>query len=135
MTTPTQAPGLLTALRGHQCIRLTTFRKTGVPVSTPVWFAVEGDRIYLFSLAGAGKLKRIRNNPSVKVAPSDFQGRPLGPEFEASAHILPETQEKVVDPIMGRKYGWQLAMLKLVYRLQGAKRVFIEIQPAEIWPK
>lgn len=131
MTAPTQTPGLLTALRGRQCIRLTTFRKTGVPVSTPVWFAVKGDRIYLFSLAGAGKLKRIRNNPSVKVAPSDFQGRPLGPEFEASAHILPETQEKVVDSIMGRKYGWQLAMLKLFYRWRGTKRVFVEIQPTE----
>ena len=92
---------------------------------------MERDRIYLFSLAGAGKLKRIRNNPSVKVAPSDFQGRPLGPEFEASAHILPETEEKTVDSIMGHKYGWQLAMLKLMYRLQGAKRVFVEIQPGE----
>lgn len=128
MATPTQTSGLLTALRGQQYIRLTTFRKSGVPVSTPVWFVVEGDRIYLFSLASAGKLKRIRNNPGVKVAPSDFQGRALGPEFDASARILPGTQEKAVDSILGRKYGWQLAMLKLMYRLQGAKRVFVEIQ-------
>jgi PPOX class probable F420-dependent enzyme len=131
MTTPTQTPGLLAVLGGRQYIRLTTFRKTGVPVSTPVWFAVEGGKIYMFTLAGAGKLKRLRHTSSVKVAPCDYRGNLLGPEFDASAHILPETQEKAADLALGRKYGWQLAALKLMYRLQGAKRVFVEIQPGE----
>ncbi len=84
----------------------------------------------MFSLAGAGKLKRLRNNASVKVAPCDYRGNLLGPEFEATARILPEAQGQWVDRIMGYKYGWQLAMLKLLYRWRDTKRIFIEIQPA-----
>ncbi|MGZ4817754.1 MAG: PPOX class F420-dependent oxidoreductase [Terriglobales bacterium] len=74
-------------LRGHKYIDLVTFRKTGVGVHTPVWFAEGGGRLYIFSNSKAGKLKRIRNNASVEIAPSTMRGHPLGPYVPATARI------------------------------------------------
>ena len=55
-------------------LNLETYRKTGQPVATPLWFAVDRGVIYAYSLATAGKVKRIRNNPKVRIAPCDGAG-------------------------------------------------------------
>jgi Pyridoxamine 5'-phosphate oxidase. len=74
---------LFAPLAGHQYMNLTTFRKNGQPVPTPVWFAQEGDRIYVVTQAASGKVKRIRANPRVQLTPSDARGKPLGATIEA----------------------------------------------------
>jgi PPOX class probable F420-dependent enzyme len=56
-------------LQGHQFMSLITFRKNGEPVSTVVWFAQEADKLYVLTAADAGKVKRIRQNAQVEVAP------------------------------------------------------------------
>jgi hypothetical protein len=130
MSLSAQSSGLLTALRGHRYMQLTTFRRTGAPVVTPVWFVMNDHAIFLYTRASAGKLKRIHNNPKVKIAPSDSRGNPLGAEYDGLAQILPESAGKMIDQLMGHKYGLQLMALKLVYRLQKVKRVFIQIETA-----
>ena len=80
-------PGDFTHLRGRHYIDLVTFRKTGAGVHTPVWFAEADGRLYIFTRPDAGKMKRIRNNPRVEVAPSTMRGRPLGPHVAATARI------------------------------------------------
>jgi PPOX class probable F420-dependent enzyme len=63
----------------HQTyLHLETYRKTGRPVATPVWFAEDHGTFYLYSLGQAGKVKRIRHNPQVRIVPCDGRGNPTG---------------------------------------------------------
>jgi uncharacterized protein len=70
-------------------VSLTTFRKNGVAVATPIWFAELDGKLYFMSRSDSGKYKRIRNNPKVKVAPCTIRGKITGPEFAATVRILP----------------------------------------------
>jgi PPOX class probable F420-dependent enzyme len=69
-------------------ILLTTYRRDGTPVGTPVHVAVEGDVAYVRTFDPSGKVKRIRNNEDVDVAPSTWRGRPTGEASKARARIL-----------------------------------------------
>ena len=77
MTTVQPAP--FPALRGHQYALLTTFRKSGQPVPTPVWFAEDGGKVYVYTRSDSGKVKRIRAGGRVELAPCDARGTLLGP--------------------------------------------------------
>jgi uncharacterized protein len=68
---------------------LKSFRKSGVAVATPVWFGEEDGKLYVMTRSDLGKTKRIRNNPMVQVAPCTIRGQVTGPEFPATARILP----------------------------------------------
>lgn len=67
---------------------VTTYRRDGTPVPTPVWHAVDGEVVYTTTLADSGKVKRIRNNPRVTIAACDKAGRLTGPEHAGVATIL-----------------------------------------------
>ena len=91
-------------IAGQKYISLTTFRKTGVAVPTPVWFGEDADKLYVMTRSDMGKTKRIRNNPHVKVAPSTIRGKVTGPEFTATARILPLEEHKHARETINRKY-------------------------------
>lgn len=110
-------------LRGRQYIDLVTFRKTGAPVHTPVWFADDGGKLYLFSRRDAGKMKRIRNNPRVEIAPSTMRGRALGPYVPANAHIAAD--QNAARQAIRRKY-W-LARVPWIW---SKDNVYVELLPA-----
>jgi PPOX class probable F420-dependent enzyme len=95
-------------------ISLATFRKTGVAVYTPIWFAEIADRLYFMTNEKLGKVKRIRNNPQVKIAPCTIRGKITGPEFSASARILGPEDSKRVRQAIKDKY-W-LARVPLLWR-------------------
>jgi PPOX class probable F420-dependent enzyme len=78
------------ALAGGRYVRLSTFRKSGAAVPTPVWFARLGENLYVVTGRNTGKVKRIRNNPGVAIAPSDFRGRPKGRDMGAVAGMTDE---------------------------------------------
>lgn len=63
-------------LDGHPYMRMTTYRRSGEPVPTTVWFAIVDGRVYVFTDLHSGKARRIRNNPRVMLTPSNFIGRP-----------------------------------------------------------
>ena len=73
----------LEPLARQNTVLLTTFRRDGTPVGTPVHLVVEGDRAFVRTFDSAGKLKRIRNTPVVEVAPSTIGGTPIGPAIRA----------------------------------------------------
>jgi PPOX class probable F420-dependent enzyme len=106
-------------------ISLATFRKTGVPVYTPIWFAEENDKIYFMTNNKLGKVKRIRNNPQVKIAPCTLRGKIIGPEFAATARILPAENATRVRRAINAKY-W-LARLPLLWRNTDT---YVELTPA-----
>jgi PPOX class probable F420-dependent enzyme len=117
------------ALQGHRYLNLTTFRKNGTPVVTTVWFAQMEESIYVWTAKTSGKVKRIRNNSTVQIAPSTHLGRPCGPGIEGSARLLPVSEQQAAEQVMIQKYGWQKRMFALIWRLQRHEQVYIEITP------
>jgi PPOX class probable F420-dependent enzyme len=111
-------------------LNLVTFRKTGAEVSTPVWFAAWGDKLYAFSQGSSGKVKRLRNSSRARIAPCDVSGKVLGEWRDTSARIIgdPDLVARAYAALR-KKFGWQVALLTLGARLTGAvkKRVYIEI--------
>src|SRR5690349_9404791 len=90
-------------IRAQKYISLMTFRKTGVGVSTPVWFGEQDGKLYVMTLSKSGKAKRIRNNPRVNVAPCTMNGKVTGPEFPATACILPKEQHAAARRTINQK--------------------------------
>jgi uncharacterized protein len=102
-----------TAIAGQKYISLKTFRKNGVGVATPVWFGEEDGKLYVMTRSGMGKTKRVRNNPQVRVAPCTIRGTVTGPEFDATARILPLEEQARARQAINRKY-W-MARIPLVW--------------------
>ncbi|MGQ9889890.1 MAG: PPOX class F420-dependent oxidoreductase [Aggregatilineales bacterium] len=129
----TTQPVTFDVLNGHQFMSLTTFRKTGAAVATPVWFAREGDRLYVMTQSESGKAKRIRNNtPGVTVAPCTSRGKVLGPAARGRARFLEGAEAEHARALLRRKYGLMWQAFNVYYRLSGQGRgvVFLEIVPA-----
>jgi PPOX class probable F420-dependent enzyme len=109
-------------IRGQKYISLTTFRKNGAAVNTPVWFAEQGERLYVKTRSDSGKYKRIRNSPQIKVAACTIRGKITGPEFSATTRMLAIGQWPDAQKALNRKY-W-LARLPFWSK----KNVFVEIE-------
>ncbi len=101
------------SIRGQKYISLTTLRKNGAGVATPVWFGEENGKLYVMTRSDMGKTKRIRNNPQVKVAPCTVRGKVSGAEFAATARLLSPEEHARARQAINRKY-W-LARLPLVW--------------------
>ncbi len=111
-------------------MNLATFRKSGAEVKTPVWFAVLDGKIYLYTAAGAGKAKRLRNSSRARIAPCDIRGNLRGDWRDTSARIV--TDQALVRrayAALQNKYGWQVSLFSLFARLGGKlqTRVYIEV--------
>lgn len=115
-------------LQDQQFMNLTTYRKNGLSVTTPVWFAQEGDRLYVYTQANSGKIKRARNNGKVEVGPCDRVGRPLGPVQSATAQILPPDEGKRADRLITRKYGWLKRVFTLIAAIRRSQPAYLEIR-------
>src|ERR1700761_2445910 len=93
-------------------LNLESFRKSGVGVRTPVWFAQQPGRpvFFIYSEADAGKVKRIRNNPKVRVAPCNFRGALRGEWVEGRARLCDEDEAVHGQELIKQKYG----LLKII---------------------
>ena len=115
----------------NRYMSLATFRKTGAEIATPVWFAAAGGRLYVFTAEQSGKVKRLRNSPRARVAPSDARGRVRGAWLEANARVLTEPRAiESAQAAFQAKYGWQMRVTNLLSRLAGRinHRAWLEIQ-------
>jgi PPOX class probable F420-dependent enzyme len=127
-----------TELRRAKYMSLTTFRKNGEPVVTPVWFAEDAGSLYLFTFPEAGKVKRIRHTARVTVAPCTLNGKVTGPTIEAQARILTDEPAKEhADQTLARKYGltWRIynaatGAMRALRRKPKSERVYVAIEPA-----
>ena len=106
-------------------LNLETYRKTGKPVATPVWLAEANGTLYTYSLANAGKVKRIRNNPNVRIVPCDMRGKPKGEWVEAKARILDERGATLGHNLLIKKYGWMKRIGDVFSKLMQRQRVVI----------
>jgi uncharacterized protein len=122
------AAATLARLKGRKYILLTTFRKSGQPVATLVWFALGGDTLYITTAKDSGKVKRIRNNPQVLIAASTPKGEALGPAVAAVSAILPAAQEEPAARALRRKYGWLYRCFEWFFRLKGQEHIYLAIK-------
>ena len=99
-------------------VSITSYRRNGAGVSTPVWFVSEGDRLLVMTETGSGKVKRIGRNPFVTVASCSARGRLRGRPSPAIAELLPATEVERVKRLMGRKYRFDLIFIRPIRALQ-----------------
>ncbi|CAN5404189.1 PPOX class F420-dependent oxidoreductase [soil metagenome] len=120
MTTETGSKAALLALGEQPFVSLTTFRKTGVPVSTPVWIARYGNFITITTPAESGKVKRLRNNARVELRPCDRMGKvkPGVRPVEGLAEILADDGSvERISAVFARKYRLEYRIFMLIERL------------------
>lgn len=134
MTTPTRptASNPLTALGSSWAIRLTTYRRDGTPVSTPVNVADDGDRVYFRTYEQAGKFKRLRNNPNVEVAPSTWRGEAIGPSMPARVRRLSGAEDARAGQLIDEKHTvFQGFLVRTAHRVKGYTTCHFELLPPE----
>ncbi|MEU9888469.1 PPOX class F420-dependent oxidoreductase [Sphaerisporangium sp. NPDC051011] len=109
-------------------VSLTTFRRDGRSVATPVWFVVDGGELLVLTRPDSGKVKRIRNGGRVLVAPCDGRGRIAegAPSAEATARILDEAGTVHVHDLMARRY-FPVRLADLLDTLRRRRRPLIGI--------
>ncbi|HEV8054675.1 MAG TPA: PPOX class F420-dependent oxidoreductase [Candidatus Limnocylindrales bacterium] len=134
ITTPALAPSghRLRPFITQPTVLLTTFRRDGTPVGTPVSLAVDGDRAFVRTYESSGKFKRLRRNPVVHVAPSTFWGKVTGDGFRGRARLLAGDEATRARGLIERKHPWLHGILvPLGHRLTGKRTVYLEITSLE----
>jgi uncharacterized protein len=101
-------------------LSLTSYRRDGTAVATPVWFVQEGGLLLVQTGADSGKVKRIKRDPSVAVAVCSATGRLKAAPVPARAWLLPDDQTARVERLLAHKYRFDLLILKPLRRLQRA---------------
>src|SRR5215213_5334465 len=107
----------LTARFPGTYLSLVSFKRDGTPVATPLWFVVDGGRLLVITDAHSAKVKRIRRNPEVTVAPCKAGGRLTGEPIAARAEILPSGEVAPAQRLMGRRYRVDRIVILPVYNL------------------
>ena len=120
----------LEAVRDARTILLTTYKRDGTAVETPVSIAFEGDRAFFRSYDQAWKTKRLRNNPHVQVAAATLRGRRTGPDIRARATLLGDEQARIAARALARRHRLLQAMLvPLAHRLMRYQTMHYELRP------
>ena len=120
----------LAELARERYVSLATLRRNGAEVRTPIWFATVDERLWMMTGGDSGKVKRLRNNPRIRVAPSDVRGIVRGPWRDGTARIVDDPRLIAEAHAMLRaKYGWQVTLLDVFSRLSGRirRRVWLEV--------
>ena len=99
---------------------LTTFKRDGTGVTTPVWFVREAGRLLVETDAESYKVRRIRNEPTVSVTLCSARGRLLEAPVPARAEILPDAEIPRVEELMARKYRVEVVFFKPLRAIQRA---------------
>ena len=130
LTEESAVAGDLESLRGQTYAVLVTFRRDGTAVPSPVWLGVDDHgRVYVKTRRDAGKVKRLRRDNRVAIAPSDARGRPTGPAVRGSGRVLPQPEWAHAEETLAAAYG---ASRRISERLLGGPpdaAAYLEITP------
>jgi PPOX class probable F420-dependent enzyme len=127
----------MTAFPTSTYVSLTTFRRTGRPVATPVWAAPDGETLVIWTRAESGKVKRLRHSARVTVAPCDFRGRVDGSAVDGVAGFVADAERAQALVALRRAYGVRFRLGYVASRLwhritrrSGNRHELIRIHPA-----
>ena len=132
----TSSDSAFAALGEEQFLSLTTFRKSGERVSTPMWVAREGDALIMFTPQASGKVKRLRNSPRVELRPCNRMGRVkdgVEPVAGVAEVLTDEVSLEHATGMLRRKYGLGYRVVMGIERLikfGQEKRVILRIARA-----
>jgi hypothetical protein len=123
---------------GRKYLNLETFKKSGDSVKTPVWFAADPSagldssdaRLYIYTIGVSGKVKRIRNNNRVRVAPCNTRGGLLGQWVDARAEIVTGAEADRAMQLLNKKYAPWKQLLDFFARFRPRARAVFLIRPA-----
>jgi PPOX class probable F420-dependent enzyme len=126
------------AFAGQKYLNLESFKKSGDSVKTPVWFAAEPSarldsndaKLYVYTIGAAGKLKRIRNNSRVNIAPCDMRGGVKGKWVPARAEILTGAEAEHGMKLLNEKYVPWKQWLDFFAKFRKRERTVFVIRPA-----
>jgi len=118
------------SLESQKYMNVETYRRTGEAVRTPVWFVESGGLYFIITRGDSGKVKRLRHNQKIRVAPCRMNGDVTGDWFDAEGSFV-ESEEvlNVVKSLFNQKYGAVSRITNLFSRMQRKKRVFIKVLP------
>jgi PPOX class probable F420-dependent enzyme len=111
----------LSEFTGKKYISIETYRKTGDPVRTPVWFVEENGELFVRTDSDAGKIKRIRNNPRVRVATCDMRGSIKGAWLDGEARTIDTGSSEHVFSLLKKKYGTLYRIIRFAERFSRSK--------------
>jgi PPOX class probable F420-dependent enzyme len=124
----------LEALKNDRYLSLETFKKDGTGVKTPVWFVEVDNKLIVFTDGNSYKVKRIDRNPKARVAACSASGKVHGPWFDATARIVPASDDLAKRGYEGlqKRYGFQYSLLTIGAKISGSikRRTIIAIDPA-----
>lgn len=116
-------------LEGHKYALLTTFRRNGEGVPTPVWFGLSEDgKLYFNSESEVGKMKRIRANQEVLISPCTSRGKPLGPPARGRARVLGDGDR--AERAIAANYGAGRRLFEAAAHQTSVETVYVEVEPA-----
>lgn len=110
-------------------LNLESYRKSGQAMRTPVWFAEDGCAYYIRTIQKAGKVKRVRNNRAVRIAPCDVRGEITGEWVSGSASIVGTSEAARADKLLTKKYGLLKRIYDLTQRGRGADVIKVVVSP------
>jgi len=119
----------LSGLAGHRYCLLVTFRRSGEPIPTPVWFGLGDGHAYFNTRERNAKVKRIRRDPHVRVAPCSIRGKPLGPLAEGRARVVAEEEETKAEAAIRSNYGIARRIYYATVGGRGDPTVYLEVAP------
>jgi uncharacterized protein len=120
----------LMPLKTAKTILLTTYKRDGTAVGTPVSIAFDGDRAFFRSYDKAWKTKRLRHNPHVQATPSTFRGKSTGPVIDARATLLAGEQARIAAKALARRHRvLQAVLVPAAHRLMRYHTMHYELQP------
>ena len=120
----------LAPIRDAKTILLTTYKRDGTAVATPVSVAFDGERAFFRSYDKAWKTKRLRHNPAVQAAPATLRGKPTGPAIRARATLLDGEQARVAARALARTHRiLQAILVPAAHRLMRYHTMHYEFVP------
>jgi PPOX class probable F420-dependent enzyme len=118
-------------LGGRKYCLVVTFKRDGSAVPTPVWFGLdEAGRLYFRTGADVAKVRRIRNQPRVLVAPCGVRGKPLGPSVEGTARVLPAEEKEHAEQAIQSNYGLGRRLYESAADAVGGAEAYVEVVPS-----
>lgn len=106
-------------LSQYRYIKLETLRGNGEPVATPVWFTINGKKLSVVTRIQTGKVKRVKNNPNVRVAPCGMRGQIKGRWYTGKASLANKEELDNALSMRTKKYGFRVRLAGMLSRTKG----------------
>ena len=109
-------------------INLETYRRNGQAVRTTVWFVIDAGTIYIRTDMNSGKVKRIKNNPNIRITPSGARGQLKGKWIEGKIKMAGSLELEHANQLLEQKYGIQGKIIRVFNKIRNTRPTVLSIQ-------